>query len=100
MIRPLHRFLGIFLSVALAWFATFQGYFDQQIKQHLGPVVFGTVRGQVTLFPLYAVVALGFYGIFSIAYALATFRDCPEKATELQEVSGWLLVDASSADPC
>ncbi len=84
--RPLTRFLSIFLSIAAAWVATYQGYFDAQIKQHFGPVVFNTVRGQVALFPLYAIVALGFYGIFSIAYALANFKDCPEKADELQEV--------------
>ena len=35
--------------------------------------------------PLWAIVALGVYAVSSVLYGVATFRDCPEAATEIEQ---------------
>mmetsp|Transcript_13015 Transcript_13015/g.23920 ORF Transcript_13015/g.23920 Transcript_13015/m.23920 type:complete len:112 (-) Transcript_13015:136-471(-) len=39
----------------------------------------------VTYLPLWALLSLGLYALFSVLYRVATFGDCPEAADELSK---------------
>ncbi|KAL7527478.1 hypothetical protein ACHAXR_001975 [Thalassiosira sp. AJA248-18] len=42
-----------------------------------------TIEVLVTYLPIWAIVTLGMYALFSVLYRVATFGDCPEAAEEL-----------------
>eukprot|EP00568_Trieres_chinensis_P009360 CAMPEP_0183294954 /NCGR_PEP_ID=MMETSP0160_2-20130417/3085_1 /TAXON_ID=2839 ORGANISM="Odontella Sinensis, Strain Grunow 1884" /NCGR_SAMPLE_ID=MMETSP0160_2 /ASSEMBLY_ACC=CAM_ASM_000250 /LENGTH=103 /DNA_ID=CAMNT_0025456347 /DNA_START=133 /DNA_END=444 /DNA_ORIENTATION=- len=77
----------IFLAYGLTFVAFWRAALKEQesLTNALAPLgIEGThISAVVKPMPIWAIVALGLYGIASVGYGVATFSDCPDAAEEI-----------------
>mmetsp|Transcript_20999 Transcript_20999/g.31821 ORF Transcript_20999/g.31821 Transcript_20999/m.31821 type:complete len:104 (-) Transcript_20999:432-743(-) len=85
MASPLLRY-QLFLSIGIVFLAIWKGSLSNIDSIKSSHPIFESstiIEPLVTYLPVWAILSLGVYALFSVLYRVATFGDCPEAADEL-----------------